>query len=162
MKAFLHKFAKDHLILNSLNTELCCIPLYFFLVLILSIWLTIKPNNFKESFLLEFLKNIIKPPSLQKKSYEITPVHLSICLPPDRSVTHFSQDLLLIYIIFCMRIFCHVQFAIIHTSSLINIEKILNRPITKFYNSDDINVIAAELRFTKTRPTSFYKKHNLL
>ena len=53
------------------------------------------------------------------------------------------------------------QFARIHTSSLINIEKILNRPITKFYNSDDVNVIAAELRLTKTRPISFYKKHNL-
>ena len=55
-----------------------------------------------------------------------------------------------------------VQSARIHTSSLINIEKILNRPITKFYNSDDVNVIAEELRLTKTRPTSFYKKHNLL
>ena len=55
-----------------------------------------------------------------------------------------------------------IQFARIHTSSLINIEKILNRPIVNFYKSDDINVIAAELRLTKTRPTSFYKKHNLL
>ena len=33
------------------------------------------------------------------------------------------------------------QFARIHTRSLINIEKILNRPIAKFYNSDDVNVI---------------------
>ena len=49
-----------------------------------------------------------------------------------------------------------------YTSSLIKIEKTLNRPITKFYNSDDVNVIAAELRLTKTRPTSFNKKHNLL
>ena len=54
------------------------------------------------------------------------------------------------------------QFARIHTSSLINIEKILNRSITKFYNGDDVIVIAAELRLTKTRSTSFYKKHNLL
>ena len=54
------------------------------------------------------------------------------------------------------------QLARIHTSSLTNIEKIFNRPITKFYNSDYVNVIAAELRVTKTRPTSFYKKHNLL
>ena len=53
------------------------------------------------------------------------------------------------------------QFARIHTSSRISIEKILNRPITKFYNRDDVNVIAAELRLTKTRPISFYKKHNL-
>ena len=50
----------------------------------------------------------------------------------------------------------------VHTSSPIKIEKIFNRPITKFYNSDDVNVIAAELRLTKTRPTSFYKRHNLL
>ena len=39
------------------------------------------------------------------------------------------------------------QLARIHTSFLINIENIFNR---------------AELRLTKTRPTSFYKKHNLL
>ena len=55
-----------------------------------------------------------------------------------------------------------MQFARIHASSLIKIEKILDRPITKFYNSDDVNVTAAELRLTKTRPTSFDKKHNLL
>ena len=57
---------------------------------------------------------------------------------------------------------CLKQFARIHTSSLIKTEKILNRPITKFYNSDDVNVIAAELRLTKTRPASLYKRHNLL
>ena len=39
--------------------------------------------------------------------------------------------------------------------------KNLNRPITKLYNSDDVNAIVVELRLTKTRPT-FYKKHNLL
>ena len=55
-----------------------------------------------------------------------------------------------------------IQFARIHTSSLIKIEKILNRPITKFYNSDDVNVIAAELRLSKIRPASLYKRHNLL
>ena len=54
------------------------------------------------------------------------------------------------------------QFARIHTSSLVKTEKTLNKPITKFYNGDDVNVIAAELRLTKTRPTSFSKKHNLL
>ena len=51
-----------------------------------------------------------------------------------------------------------LQFARTHTSSVINIGKILNRPITKFYNSDDVNVIAAELRRTKTWPSSFYKE----
>ena len=44
--------------------------------------------------------------------------------------------------------FNKVQFARIYTSSLIKIKKILNRSITKFYNSDDVNVIAAELRLT--------------
>ena len=55
----------------------------------------------------------------------------------------------------------HRQFTKIHTSSPIDIEKILNRTITKFYNSDDVNVIAPELRLTKTGSTSFYKKHNI-
>ena len=55
-----------------------------------------------------------------------------------------------------------IQFARSHTSSLINIEKILNRPITKFYNGHDVNVIAAELWLTKTRRSFFDKKHNLL
>ena len=54
------------------------------------------------------------------------------------------------------------QFARIHTSSRINIEKTLNRPFTKFYDGDDAIVIVAELQLTKTRPTSFNKKHNLL
>ena len=55
------------------------------------------------------------------------------------------------------------QFARIHSSSfLIKIEKFLNRPITKCYNSDEVNVIAAELLLTKTKSTSFHKKHNLL
>ena len=54
------------------------------------------------------------------------------------------------------------QFARIHTSSLINTDKILNRPITKFYNGDDANVFAAELQLTKRRPTFFNKKHNPL
>ena len=49
---------------------------FLFLVLILSICLTIKPYN----FILEFPKNMTKPPSLQKGSYKISPVHLSICL----------------------------------------------------------------------------------
>ena len=32
------------------------------------------------------------------------------------------------------------QFVRIHTNSLISIEKILNRTITKFYNASDVNV----------------------
>ena len=38
----------------------------------------------------------------------------------------------------------------------------MNRPTIKFNNSDDVNVIVAELRLTKTKPNSFYKKHILL
>ena len=56
----------------------------------------------------------------------------------------------------------YFQFARIQTSSLIRIEKILNRPTAKFYNGDDADVIEAELRLTKTRPTSLYNTHNLL
>ena len=51
-----------------------------------------------------------------------------------------------------------IQFARVHTSSLIKIDKTMNRTITKFYNGDDVNVIAAELRLTQMRPTSFNKK----
>ena len=59
--------------------------------------------------------------------------------------------------------FNRYQFARIHISSLISIGKILNRStIDKFYNGNEVNVIAAELRLTKTRPTSFYKKHIFL
>ena len=51
-----------------------------------------------------------------------------------------------------------LQFARIHTSSLIKIKIFLNGPITKFYNIDDVNVIAAELWLTKTRSSSFCKE----
>ena len=42
--------------------------------------------------------------------------------------------------------------------SLINIEKTLNRPIAKFYNGDDANVTAAELRLAEF----LLQQHNLL
>ena len=45
---------------------------------------------------------------------------------------------------------------------LIGTENNLNRPITKFYNGNEANVIAAEIRLMKTRPTSFYKNYNHL
>ena len=35
------------------------------------------------------------------------------------------------------------------------IEQILNRPIIKFYKSDDVNATAAELQQIKTKPISF-------
>ena len=40
------------------------------------------------------------------------------------------------------------QFARIHTSLLNTTQTLLNRPITKFYNGDDVNMIATELRPT--------------
>ena len=43
-----------------------------------------------------------------------------------------------------------------------NTEKTLNRPSTKIYNSDGVNVIAAELWLTKTRPTSCNKKQSFM
>ena len=43
-----------------------------------------------------------------------------------------------------------------------DIEKTLNRPITKFYNGDDVDVIAAELRLTKVRSTCFNKKQSFI
>ena len=48
---------------------------------------------------------------------------------------------------------CH--FTEIHRSLLRKIEKILNKPITKFYNNDDVDTTTAELRQTKTRSISF-------
>ena len=55
-----------------------------------------------------------------------------------------------------------LQFGRIQPSYLINIEKILNEPVTKFDNGDDANVIAAEFRLTKTRPTSLYEKQSFI
>ena len=50
-----------------------------------------------------------------------------------------------------------IQFARIHSSFPIDIEKILNRLITKFYNGNDVTLIAAELRLTKTRLIFFIR-----
>ena len=55
-----------------------------------------------------------------------------------------------------------LQIARILKSSLINIKKILNTPIPKFYDGNKVNVTAAELQLTKMRSASFCKKHNLL
>ena len=38
----------------------------------------------------------------------------------------------------------------------------LNRPNTSFYSSCDVNISAAEMRQTKTRPFSFYMIRDLL
>ena len=49
------------------------------------------------------------------------------------------------------------QFARIHTSFLINIEMMINRPFSKFCNGDIVNVITEELRLIE-RNIIFYKK----
>ena len=66
----------DGMVFGLTSNLLCYFDIYC--VLILSIWLTIKPNNLK--FILRFLKNMIKPPSLWKWSYKVSCVHLSIRL----------------------------------------------------------------------------------
>ena len=97
MKVILRKFAKDHFFLTMLIV-------FLFLALILSVWLTIKPNNLRK--LLEFPKNMIEPPCLQKGSYKISPVHLSICLSVRPSVcpsvcdTFFSGSTEWVFLIF--------------------------------------------------------------
>ena len=66
-----------------------------------------------KNFILKFLKNI-KTLSLQKGSYKIRPVHqtihLSVCLPACLPAcnTFFSGSTQWIFLIFCMRIFCHI------------------------------------------------------
>lgn len=42
------------------------------------------------------------------------------------------------------------------------VEWVLNRPTTNFYNSDDGNISAADLRQIKTSPISFQVIRNLL
>ena len=55
------------------------LTVFLFLVLILSIWLTIKPNNVRKFYFWIF-ENMIKRPSLWKWSYKISSVCLSISL----------------------------------------------------------------------------------
>ena len=64
----------------------------------------------------------------------------------------FTQKFLLIVSCVFQATSLSFPFARTHISSLINIEKTLSTPITKFYNGDYVNGL----------PTSFFKKHNLL
>ena len=70
-----------------------------------------KPNNFKENFILDFSKNVMKHPSLRRDSIKsvlfISPsVCLSACLPVCDAF--FSGSTQWIFLIFWMRIFCHI------------------------------------------------------
>ena len=80
--------------------------LFLFLVLIFSVWLTTKPSNLRK-VLLEFPKNMIKPSSLQKGFYVVSPVRQFICLTV-RLYAFFSGSTQWAFLIFCMRIFCHI------------------------------------------------------
>lgn len=50
----------------------------------------------------------------------------------------------------------------IHRNSLRKVEQILNKPIVKFYNSDEVNPNTAKLHQAKTRQISFCMIDNLL
>ena len=65
---------------------------------------------FNKNFILKFPKNMIKPPSLQKGSYKISSGHLSICLSVwlTDCDTFSSGSIEWIFLIFCLRIFCHI------------------------------------------------------
>ena len=54
-----------------------------------------------------------------------------------------------------------VHFAIIHSSQF-TVEQILNRPITNVDNSDNVDISAAELLLTKTRPIFFYDTESFI
>ena len=93
----------DGMVFSLTSNLLYIFDIYF--VLVLSIWLSIKPNNLR-NFIIKFLKNMIKPTSLWKGFYKISSVYMSICL----SVcdTFFSGSTQWMFLIFCMRIFCYI------------------------------------------------------
>ena len=116
IKVIVRKFLKD----DCLNTELLnYVDCTSFFVLILSVWLTIKPNNLKycsqiskkhQTFI--FAKGVLQ-------SRACSSVHLSVCLsaclPASFSVClsvrlwHiFLRISSVAILIFCMRIFCHI------------------------------------------------------
>ena len=82
---------------------------FIYLVLILSVWLTIKPNNLR-NFILEFLKKkhdqtFIFVQGVLWLSQQSMPVSPSVC------DTFFSRFTQWIFSIFWMRIFCHIKVA---------------------------------------------------
>ena len=65
------------MVFSSNSSLLYVFDIYF--VLVISTWLTLKPNNLRK-FYSQILENMIKPPSLQKGFYKISSGHLPICL----------------------------------------------------------------------------------
>ena len=105
MKVILCKFAKDFCFwslwtLNYIN----CDP---FLVLVLSLWLTIKSDNLSKLYSWIFKKLHQTSIFADRVLYKISPVCPSICLS-----IHLWCIFLQIYLVdflnlFCMRTFCH-------------------------------------------------------
>ena len=135
VKVILRNFAKDHcfklhkkwsfpLRISSINVTksvmensvFCAVYehwimliVFIYLVLILSVWLTIKPNNLRK-FILEFLKKkhdqtFIFVQGVLWLSQQSMPVSPSVC------DTFFSRFTQWIFLIFWMRIFCHIKVA---------------------------------------------------
>ena len=65
------------------------------------------------------------------------------------------------YVLFTLYEIFYKHFTLIHRSLLRTVECIFNRPITNFYNSDNVNISVTELLRTKTRPICFVMKRNL-
>ena len=66
------------MLLNFLNTEIC--SLYSFVLYWFFPYGSQPSQIISENFILEIPKKMIKPPSLRKGSYKISPVRLPICL----------------------------------------------------------------------------------
>ena len=73
---------------------------FLFLVLIFSVWLTINPNNLRKFYFSISEKHQIKPPSLQKGSYKISPVLPSISFSMSIFETFFSGSTWWIFLFF--------------------------------------------------------------
>ena len=98
----------DGTVFGLTSSLLCIFDIYF----VLFPYASQSSQIIWENFFLKFLKSMIKHRSLQKGSYKISSVHLSICLSVCLSVTHFFQNQLSgwwMFLIFCTRIFCHIH-----------------------------------------------------
>ena len=91
MKVILSNFAKHHCFwaLWTVNYADCisfsCIDSFHYS--------SQSSQQFKKILFSNFRKQTIKPPSVWKGSYKISPVSQSICLSARPYVTHFSQEL---------------------------------------------------------------------
>ena len=113
VKAILLKFAKDHCFwtLWTLN-YVDCIPFSCFLVLILSILLTIKPNNLRKFYSQIFKKHnqtFIFAEGV-RQNQPCSSAHLFVCPPIFDAFLSGSTQW--IFLIVCMKLFCHIYLKI--------------------------------------------------